>query len=74
MHIGMKSELESAERGPDRNSVDFRIKKAQVGVLETPFLDLNNQLFSVQHNRNLFKSKWCGCNICTVYVLVLVNQ
>lgn len=26
----MKSEVESGEKGPDRNGADFRIKKAQV--------------------------------------------
>lgn len=27
---GMKSELETTGKGPDRNSADYRIKKAQV--------------------------------------------
>ena len=30
--IGMKSEIELSGKGPERNSVNFRIKKAQVEI------------------------------------------
>lgn len=34
--VGMKAEVESEERGPQRNSADLRIKKAQVSRIALP--------------------------------------
>ena len=45
---GMKASLDNEETGPNRNSADFRIKKAQYSTLIRKFKDVMEEYNNVQ--------------------------